>query len=446
MTTLSEAGRIGYARYTYRLRVSSTARRTLLAEWDRCRWIWNECVAKSKALDLPNKATGEQRTCGPAQLDKMLTEARRHTPWLREGSSVPQQQLIRDFGKSRAKARKDIRERLPQQSRAGMPKWKKKREAVPTLNYTRRSFRLKDDRLHLAGGIVLTVVWSRELPAEPSSVRVYQDSVGHWHCSFVVPTQAQPLPRTGRVLGVDWGVKQTATTTSDAYDLPHAQHGRKAQARLTRYDRMMARRKPNKGQAASKGYREAKRWRAKTYAKIARQRQDTGRKWAKNVVRDHDVIAVEDFRPKSLAKSSMARKAADAAIGATKKALMEMGRKHGRDIRLVHPAHTTMDCASCGARTKHALPLSERTYTCTACGAVAPRDKNSARVMLVRAGLNPAGVEGVRPSRSAAPRGSLSQESPPTSEGRNPLPSKRGAVNMRQHFASQPGGSSPIAR
>ncbi|MCX4462248.1 transposase [Streptomyces sp. NBC_01728] len=403
MATLSEADGAGCARYTYRLRVSSSARTALEAEWDRCRWVWNECVAKSRAVHLHNKTKGEKRTCGPAQLDRMLTVARERTPWLREGSSVPQQQLIRDFGRSRAKAHKDIRERLPQRQRAGMPGWKKKREALPTLNYTRRGFRLKNGRLCLAGGIVLRVVWSRSLPGDPSSVRVYRDNVGHWYCSFVVPAEVRPLPKTDRVLGVDWGVKQTATTTSNAHDLPHAQHGRKAQAGLARYDRMMARRRPKKGRAASKGYREAKKWRAKTYAKIARQRQDTGRKWAKRVVTDHDAIAVEDFRPKFLARSSMARKAADAAIGATKKALVEMGRKHGRDIRLVHPAHTTMDCASCGARTKHALPLSERTYTCTACGAVSPRDKNSASVMLVRAGLNPAGVEGVRPPGALLP-------------------------------------------
>ena len=90
----------------------------------------------------------------------------------------------------------------------------------------------------------------------------------------------------------------------------------------------------------------------------------------------------------------MARKAA---IGATKKALLEMARKHGRIVHLVDPKHTTMDCASCGARTKHALPLSERTYNCTACGAVSSRDKNSARVMLVRAGLNPASADRGRP-------------------------------------------------
>ncbi|MEU1178122.1 transposase [Streptomyces sp. NPDC005820] len=392
---------VGHARYTYQLRVSSAARTALTAEWDRCRWTWNECVAKSSAVHRHNKATGQNATCGPAQLDRMLTEARARTPWLREGSSVPQQQIIRDFGRSRAKARKDIRERLPMARRAGMPGHKKKREALATLNYTRRGFRLRHGRLHLAGGIVLTVVWSRKLPAEPSSVRVYQDNLGHWYASFVVPSQAEPLPETGRVVGVDWGMKETATTTSDDHDLPHAGLGRKAQAKLTRYDRMMARRRPQKGQPASKGYRKAQRLRAKSYKKVARQREDTGRKWAKKVVRDHDAVAVavavEDFKPKFLARTTMARKAADAAIGATKQALIEMGRKHRRDIRLIHPAYTTMDCAHCGARAKHALPLGERTYTCTACKTASPRDKNSARVMLVRAGLNPAGADGARP-------------------------------------------------
>jgi putative transposase len=397
MVQVGVAAEAGHARYTYRLRVSCAARTALASERDRCRWLWNECVARSRAVHLHNRATGRKATCGPAQLDRMLTEARARTPWLREGSSVSQQQVIRDFGRSRAKAHKDIKERLPMARRAGMPMYRKKREALATLNCTRRGFRLKDGRLHLAGGIVVAVVWSRELPAQPSSLRVYRDSLGHWYASFVVPAQFQHLPQTGRALGVDRGVKETATTTSDAHDLPHAEHGRKAQAKLTRYDRMMARRKPKEGRPGPRGYREAKKLRAKAYKKVARQRQDTGRKWDKKVVRDHDAIAVEDFRPRFLAKSTMARKAADAAIGATEAALIEMGRKHGRDIRLVHPAYTTMDCAHCDARAKHALPLGERTYACTACGNVSPRDKNSARVMLVRAGLNPAGADGARP-------------------------------------------------
>lgn len=225
MAQVSQAAGSGHVRYTYRLRVSSTARMSIGAEWDRCRWVWNECVAKSRAVHLYSKSTGEKATCGPAQLDRMLTETRARMPWLREGSSVVQQQVIRDFGRSRAKALRDIAARLPVTRRAGMPKWKTKREALPTLNYTMRGFRLNGGRLYLAGGIVVTVVWSRELPNDPTSARVYQDSLGHWYCSFVVPAQVELMPETGRVLGVDWGVQVTATTTSDTHDLQHAEHG-----------------------------------------------------------------------------------------------------------------------------------------------------------------------------------------------------------------------------
>lgn len=251
MTTPRRAGEPRCARYTYRLRVSSTARAALLADWGRCRWIWNECVAKSRQIHGHNRAHPDAKaTCGPAQLDRMLTEARAMTPWLRDGASVPQHQTIRDFAKARAKALKDIKGKLPVRQRAGLPRYKKKHEAALTLNYTARGFRLKDGRLYLAGGIVLTVVWSRELPSAPSSVRVYRDSLGRWHASFVAAARVEPLSETGRVLGVDWGVKDTATTTSDAHDLPHAEHGRRAAQRLARYQRMMARRKPAKGQAA----------------------------------------------------------------------------------------------------------------------------------------------------------------------------------------------------
>ncbi|MCF3179272.1 transposase [Streptomyces polychromogenes] len=399
MTTASlAADGGGHARYTFRLRVSSTALAALEGEWARCRWVWNECVAMSRKIHRLNKSAMEKITCGPAQLDRMLTEARQSMAWLREGSSVPQQQIIRDFAKSRAKALKDIKARLPVRQRAGMPRIKRKREALPSLNYTSRGFRVRDGHLHLAGGIVLTVVWSRGLPTDASSVRVYRDSLGHRYASFVVTSEADPLPETGAVIGIDWGVKETATTTSDAYDLPHAEHGRAAARKLAGYQRMMARRQTPKGRPDSTGYRKARKAAAKVSKKIARQRQDTARKWAKRVVRDHDMLAVEDFRPKFLAKTTMARKAADAAIGAVKTALVEMARKHGRSVHLVHPAHTTMDCAQCGARTKHALPLSERTYTCTECGAVSPRDKNSARVMLIRAGLTPASADLVRPA------------------------------------------------
>jgi putative transposase len=388
------------ARYTYRLRMSASAKSALLAEWDRCRWVWNECVVQSR------DAHCARRECGPAMLDVMLTGWRAKYEWLRAGASVPQQQTIRDFGRSRTKALKDIRSRLPVPKRAGMPRFKQKYRAAPTLNYTRRGFRLDGANLCLAQEIIVRPVWSRRLPSHPSSVRIFRDSLGHWYASFVVACTPQALPRTGAAIGVDWGVinvattTTTTTTTSDAHDLSHPEYGRTQAARLGRYQRMMARRRGGRGVPATTGYCEARRLAARAYNRAKHQRRDRARKWAKAVVRDFDRIAVEDFRPRFLTKTTMARKAADAAIGITKAALIEAGRKHDRLIVLVDAKYTSMDCGHCGVRTTHRLPLSERTYTCDACGTVSDRDKNSARVMLVRAGFIPVGADRTSPCLS----------------------------------------------
>ncbi|MGH3642696.1 MAG: RNA-guided endonuclease InsQ/TnpB family protein [Mycobacterium sp.] len=392
----------GKVRYTYRLRLSGRAQRLLLAEWDRCRWVWNQCVETSDAAHREWLQTGVKMECGPAQLDKRLTGWRGEYEWLAAGSSVAQQQTIRDFGRARAKALKDRKDRkLPVRQRRGMARFKSKHRALPSLNYSLRGFGLDARVVKLAGGIVIRPVWSRELPSAPSSVRVYRDALGRWWCSFVVPQpQTPPAPQTGRSIGIDWGVSEVATTTSDAHDLAHHQYGRSAAAKLAGYQRMMARRRPAKGVPASRGYKAAKRAAAKQHAHVAAQRADTGRKWSKAVATDFDRIAVEDFRPKFLAKSTMARKAADSAVAATKRALIEQAGKRGRQLVLVDPKYTTTDCGNCGARAKRRLPLSQRTYRCESCGHVAPRDKNSAHVMLNRAGFNPAGVEGTRPDRS----------------------------------------------
>jgi putative transposase len=398
-------------RYTYRLRVSATARRALEREWGLARWVWNQSVATSRDAHT----AGEE--CGPAKLDRALTGWRQAQPWLAEGSSVVQQQTVRDFAAARAKALKDRKNKVPIHARRGLPRFKAKARALPSMNYTQRGFTLKDQVLCLAGGIHIRPVWSRNLPSVPTSVRVYRDTTGAWWASFVVQVMTDPLVAVDSSVGIDWGVTETATATDPACDLAHAEHGRRQAARLARYQRQMARRRPKPGRPASNGYRQAKVATAKVYRQTAWRRRDDTRKWAKRVVRTHDRIAVEDFKPRFLASSTMARKAADGAIATAKAELVHMAVKHGRDLRLVNPAFSTMDCGDCGARTKHRLPLSERTYTCLSCGNVRPRDRNSATVMVARAGFVPAGVDRVRLESPLGDSSSVNQESPGFSRG-----------------------------
>jgi len=364
-------------RYTYRLRPGVQAERALLAEWGRCRFLWNEAVHMQKTSQRPTM-------CG---LSKLLTEARGRFAWLREGSQVAQQQTLRNYSQSlnhsfKVKAR-------------GRPKFKARKKAFPSLDYTTRGFSIRDGRLRLPDGVSIPVVWSRELPSDPSSVRVYQDSLGYWYVSFVVRREVQAASEVEGSIGIDWGVTTTATTTNPAYDLPYLGHRKRCAAELAKAQRKMSRRH-RKGTAASSGYKRAKRQTAKLHQKAANQNKHAGRIWAKSVVDNHQVIAVEDFKPVFLAKSTMASKSADAAIGAAKAELIERGLRAGRTVVLVPPAFTTMTCSLCGVRAKQRLGLGERTFLCWNCGFTDSRDRNAARVILATGERIRAGVDDVR--------------------------------------------------
>ncbi|MBF4459376.1 RNA-guided endonuclease InsQ/TnpB family protein [Pseudoclavibacter sp. VKM Ac-2867] len=366
-------------RYTYRLRPGARAVDRLVMDAGLARWVWNQAVAAAKAKQ-------------PWWTDKTLTAARKEHDWLAAGSVVVQQQVLRDFRASKHRKR-----------------FKSVRRTQPSLNYTLRGFSLRAHdtgrvRLILAGRVSVPVVWSRPLPSVPSSVRVYRDALGHWWASFVVDIDddSNHHPETGKSVGIDWGVARPATATDRTFDLEHPNLGRKAAVKLAAAQRRMARRKPKPGVRASRGYQAAKRQAAKIHERLRNQRREISRAWAAKVVASHDVIAVEDFRPRFLASTTMARKAADGGLGILKRALIEQGQRAGRQVVLVPPAYTTMNCANCGTRAKTRLALSTRTYTCATCGNIDDRDHNAAVNVLLRAqttlgaGLDPADVEAVR--------------------------------------------------
>ncbi|WP_083872960.1 RNA-guided endonuclease InsQ/TnpB family protein [Nocardia testacea] len=394
---LSGVGEI--VRYTYRLRPGAHAGRALGSEWHRCRFLWNEAVHQQRIGSAP--------TFG--KLSRMLTEARGRVAWLREGSQVAQQQTLRTYARA-------LDESFRVKGR-GRPTVKSRKSCLPSLEYTRRGFSIKDGRLRLPGKVAIPVVWSRELPSEPTSVRVYRDALGHWYASFVVHREIVAAPVVSGGIGIDWGVSTTATTTDPAYDLPYGGHRKRCAAELARAQRAMARRRRARGHAPSAGYLRARREAARLHKKAARQNTYDARVWAKRVVGNHHTIAVEDFNPGFLFRSTMARKAADAAVGAAKRELIERARRAGRRVVLVPPAYTTMTCASCGARAKQRLALEVRAFRCQACGHAADRDRNAAAVILMAATgeLDRVGVDDVRHCRS--PSGAVGRavraENPP---------------------------------
>ncbi len=224
----------------------------------------------------------------------------------------------------------------------GRRNFKHAKKTLPSLEYTRNGFSIKDGRLRLAGGHLIPVVWSRELPSEPSSVRVIRERLGHWYASFVVRVDEEPLAVVAGAVGIDWGVSTIATGSQPEYDFQAPEYAKTAAGKLAKYQRRMARRKPTPGKTGSKGYKPAKKQTAKLHKKVARQRQHTTRQWARKVVAGNQVIAVENFRTKFLFQTTMARKAADNAVGQAKRELISYAQRAGRTVVIVPPAGATM--------------------------------------------------------------------------------------------------------
>jgi putative transposase len=112
---------------------------------------------------------------------------------------------------------------------------------------------------------------------------------------------------------------------------------------------------------------------------------------------------VEDFRAKFLARTRMARKAADIGLGTLKTELIDRAVRAGRQVVIVAPAYTSMTCSRCFARTTQRLGLAERTFSCRSCGYTAGRDENAARTILAVAERGGTSVDDVRHALASSP-------------------------------------------
>lgn len=167
-------------RYNYRLRVSKKNETWLLSEWHKSRWVWNQCVDVFQRN--AGKSQDEREKVSAAALDKYLTKARGQVKWLREGSSVVQQQMVRSYSQSLSASFK-VKGR-------GRPQHKARKSQLPTLQFTKRGFSIGDKNpnghyvLKLPDRHRVAIVTSRDLPSEPSSVRIYQRPRWTLVCEF----------------------------------------------------------------------------------------------------------------------------------------------------------------------------------------------------------------------------------------------------------------------
>jgi len=246
-------------------------------------------------------------------------------------------------------------------------------------------------RLYLLGVGHIRTRLHRPLRGVPKAITVRREG-RRWFVSMrCVDVPAQPLPATGREVGIDVGIANVVTT-SDGERLDNQRYGRRAANRLVGAQRLVATKVRGSGHR-----RRAVERVARVYRLVANQRRDFAHKASRWLVNDHGFIAVEDLQVTNMvrrprvrladdgsyepngagAKAGLNRSIHDAGWGMLLRLLAYKAEDAGRELVAVRPHHSSQTCANCGhvdARNR----VSQAEFRCLACGHEAHADVNAA--------------------------------------------------------------------
>lgn len=354
-------------RYRYRLYPTSS-QATRLAQLFGCtRVVWNDALAECKKL-----YEAGQKYPGSAALMRALT-ATKKTPeraWLAAVSSVPLQQSLRDldvafrnFFSSMTGKRKGPKVRMPRF---------KKRTNTQSARFNPNAFKLVG-KLRLAKVGDIKVRWSRQLPAEPSSVTVIKDAAGRYFASFVVDVGLEPLPWVTRSCGVDLGIATFATLDSgEKIDAPKPL--KQYLKKLGRLQKALSR-----CEKGSNRRRAALLKVAKVHARIKDIRTDFLHQLSTKLIRENQSISIEDLNVSGMMKNrKLAKAISDLGWRQFRTMLEAKAARYGREVQVISRWEpTSQTCSSCGHRAGR-KKLSIREWQCLSCGVFHDRDVNAA--------------------------------------------------------------------
>ncbi len=237
-------------------------------------------------------------------------------------------------------------------------------------------------RLKVTGIGRIAVRWHRPLEGTIKTLRLKRKA-GRWFACFASDAseaEPQPLPATGREVGIDVGIHHLIAT-SDGETIENPQWYRTEQAKLRVLQRTVARRRKggkNRHKAVERLQRQ--------HQVIANRRADFLKKLACNLVERYDRIALEDLHITNLVRNHhLSKSILDGGWGYLRSHLAHKAAYAGRVVYLVDPAYTSKTCAVCGQRFE-SLTLSDRWVACGSCGASLDRDVNAALNIRNRAG------------------------------------------------------------
>ena len=274
----------------------------------------------------------------------------------------------------------------------GFPRFKSKKNPVQsyTTNNQNGTVALIDSKFIKVPKLksLIRIKLHRQPKGMIKSATISRHSSGKYYISLLCKEEISELPKTNSAIGIDLGITDFAIL-SDGQKIDNNRFTSKMEKKLKREQRKLSKRAllaKNKGIPLyeAKNYQKQKRKVARLHEKVMNQRTDFLNKLSTEIIKNHDIICIEDLNVKGMLRNhKLARSISDVSWSSFVAKLQYKADWYGREIIKVDQWFPSSQiCSECGHKDGK-KPLDIREWTCPICHTHHDRDINASINILI---------------------------------------------------------------